>query len=172
MYYIRMFSKPASYHKLNDIDSVENIGSDILHQELKTSDNTLSFWKCEDINDKDDTIKAILLSTNKIDSFKFIILDSKLLEKYNLEMVDNAMPTGYKGHDNLHSDLSYLTYKKIGDVLKVFSETVKNNKEAIVDYDKPQVTKIIKQLYYEDKIDLDKINDRLLKLMKKFIKEI
>lgn len=172
MYYIRKLDKPSTYNKLVNMDEIENIDSDILGQELRTSSNTLSFWKCESLDNQQDTINAILLSTNKIDTFRFIVIDSELFEKYGLEMVDNSMPTGYKGYDYLHTDLSYLTYGKIGLVLKVFSEAVKNDEKSVINYKKPDVQKIIQKLHNEDKIDFTKIDDNLRRHMKKFIKDI
>ena len=79
MYYLRKLSKRTSLSKIKGVEDVYEIGADLLKQELSTTKNTLSFWKCIDLGNKKETMKAILLSTTSIEASQFIIVDDKLL---------------------------------------------------------------------------------------------
>ncbi len=123
MYYIRKLSKRANLYKIKSAETNKKVPADVLKQELGTTQNTLSFWKCSDLNDTWDTMKAILLSTTSIETSQFIILDDELLEKYEIETDDSEEgTTGYKGFGNLHVNLCNLSYEKIGSVLDMIKE--------------------------------------------------
>lgn len=66
MRYVRKLSKKSNLFKIKDTTSNNDIDADVLKQELSTSGNTLSFWKCENSEDLKDAMKAILLSTTGI----------------------------------------------------------------------------------------------------------
>ena len=168
MYYVRKLSKPNNYEKVKLAESIEDINSDVLKQELSTTFDTLSFWKCNDLDNMDDTIKAILLSTNKIDKSKFIVLDSELVKKYDLDVEESIGKTGYKGFENLHIDISNLTYKKIGEILKAYKESFEEDMYQ-KELSKTEIKELIKEVNEEQKIDFDNIDDHLKKDIMKIL---
>lgn len=123
MFYIRKLSKKSNLFKIKSAETNATIAADVLKQELGTSGNTLSFWKCDSLDTTKDAIKAILLSTTSIETSQFIIVDDELLNKYQIETDDtNEGITGYKGYENLHVDFCNLTYEKIGFILNMIKE--------------------------------------------------
>lgn len=50
MYYIRKLSKPNTVNKLKYMPNIGNTPADLLKQEWPTKGNTLSFWKCESLD--------------------------------------------------------------------------------------------------------------------------
>lgn len=130
MYYIRKLSCNANLSKLKSVENTASIDADILKQELGTSNNTLSFWKCECCESSDDmknAIKAILLSTTAIKNSQFIVIEDSIAKKYGL-VIDDTEPgkTGYKGYESLHVNITNLTYSKIGNVIDMLREIVTN----------------------------------------------
>ena len=125
---------------------VFEIESDILRQEFGTYGNTLSFWKCNDINDTIDAIKAILLSTSAIDDSRFIIIDQSIVSRYGLTMDDKVIgTTGYRGFENLHIDMTCLTYGKMGTVIKMLHEVVTDEQYTPI-YRKDEIELFIKEV--------------------------
>ncbi len=127
MYYLRKLSNLATVSKINKLSSIDDIPSDVLKQELATSGNTLSFWKCNTLDNTDDAIKAILLSGTKIEKCRFIVFDDNMLDRYSIKRdFDEPGKTGYIGFENLHVNLCGLTYKSIGSILTLLQQVVNN----------------------------------------------
>ena len=123
MYYVRKLSNNPNLEKVKNADDIGELGADILKQELGTTSNSLSFWKCDNLEKLKDTIKAILLSTTGIKASTFFILSDDIIDKYGFKM-DDTQPglTGYKGFEQLHINMTELTYSKIGTVLQMLNE--------------------------------------------------
>lgn len=158
MYYIRKLSKKANLFKIQKSASKANIDADVLKQELGTSGNTLSFWKCDSLDKKEDTIKAILLSTTSIEASQFIIVDDQLLRKYHIQTDDsNKGITGYRGYETLHVDFCELTYEKIGMILDMIKE-IADEKERTPELKKDEVKKYIMEI-----IDAGLLNEAVIR---------
>ncbi|MEG1142832.1 MAG: hypothetical protein RSE41_10400 [Clostridia bacterium] len=162
MYYARKLSKNTTIEKLKakNIDEIHLIEADILKQELSTTGNTLSFWRVECLEEKDDALKAILLSTTSIIKTQFILVKKEIFDKYGLKFNDNKGQTGYKGFDVLHSDMINLNYMKIELVLKAFKEAIEDEK-AIPKYEKGKVKELIKEVVESNLLDEEQLNENL-----------
>lgn len=126
MLYIRKLSKKANLYKIKSAETNSIIDADVLKQEFGTSQNTLSFWKCDDLGSTQDAMKAILLSTTSINTSQFIIVDDQLLNKYDIKVsYKDKGVTAYKGFEDLHVNFCELTYEKIGLLLDLFKEISK-----------------------------------------------
>lgn len=168
MLYVRKFSKLTSLEKIKTLSNAFEIDSDFLHQELRTSSNTLSFWECENMDCLEDTIKTILLSMTSIETSQFIIIDESILKDHKIEIDRTSLgKTGYKDHAHLHVDLCNLTYSKIGDIIKIL-KSVATHKDNTPKYEKNKVKDIIRQLYNDNLIDLEATNDHLRKDITKY----
>lgn len=168
MYYIRKLSKRSTISKIKNTTDVYEIGSDLLKQELPTTNNTLSFWKCSDLDNTKDTIKAILLSTTSIETSQFIIINDILLSNYEIDINDDELgDTGYKDHANLHVNFCSLTYKKIGSILKLFKEVSCDSSLTPI-LEKNEVKKYIKEVIDDNMLDKEKTRTELLKDIEKY----
>lgn len=168
MYYVRKMNKDQNYNRIKYTENIEELESDVLKQELSTQSNTLSFWKCENIENLETTVKAILLSSNKIEKCKVIFIDSKIIEQYGLEVKESRGKTGYLGHESLHIDIANLTYKKIGDMVRVYKD-IFNESECSKDYKKDDVKKLIREVYDEKKLNFDILDKSFVRDIKKML---
>jgi len=161
MYYIRKLSRKANLFKIQKAPSIANIDADVLKQELGTSGNTLSFWKCHSLDKIEDAVKAILLSTTSIEASQFIIVDDELLKKYHIQTDDSHKgATGYKGYEGLHVDFCGLTYEKIGMVLNMIKE-IADKKERVPELKKDDVKRYIAEVKDAGLLDEDAIRPEL-----------
>ena len=168
MYYVRKLNNRTNSYKIKEMKKVREIQSDFLRQEMGTQGNTLSFWKCSDLNDLKDTIKAIILSTTEIKLSEFVLLDSELVKEKGLEIdEEEAGKTGYKGFSNLHINIKNLTYEKIGDLLDVYKITLDNATKEYV-YKKDDIKELINQVIQDDLLDEEKVHPDLLKDIYKY----
>jgi hypothetical protein len=145
--------------------------SDILRQEFGTENNSLSFWKCNDLSDITDAVKAILLSTSAIKVSQFVIIEQSVIERCGLTMDDSeAGVTGYMGFEDLHVNMTNLTCGKIGTVMDILHEITKDEMYT-PKYEKDEVKAYIKEVIDEGRLNKQAINDFLLKDIIKFFPE-
>lgn len=164
MYYVRKLSKPSNLQKVKTATDLGTIPADFIGQEMRTSDNTLSVWRCESI-DKDgiaDAIKAALFVSSDICATQFIILDSDMLNKAGIKICDTEGSTAYRGLNHLHTDLCELTYEKLGTLLDLYQKTsqLANRTPKI---EKEQFQKIALNALQDNCLDESKLTDHFKK---------
>lgn len=168
MYYVRKLSNNPNLEKVKCVDDIGELGADILKQEFGTTNNSLSFWKCESLEKMSDTFKAILLSTTGIKTSQFFVLSEEIIDKYGFKMDDTQLGvTGYKGFEQLHINMIKLTYSKIGTVLQMLNEVFKDPQNT------PKLNRdIVKAYIMEVKqaglLNEDVLNDELRKDIDKY----
>lgn len=167
MLYLRKLSNNPNYEKIKNADEIGDLAADILKQELATTNNCLSFWKCENIDDIDDTIKAILLSTTAIKCSRLFALSDEIINKYGFKM-DDTEPglTGYSGFENLHINMIELTYSKVGTVLNMLREAFQDP-NSITKIDKAKVKIYIDEVIKSGRLNKEALNDDLLQDIEK-----
>ena len=170
MFYVRKLSKPPNLQKIQAASNPSDIPADFLGQEMRTSQNTLSVWRCESLDEAGihDAITAALFASSEIAATQFIILDSEMLEAAGIQTHDNAGRTAYKGLNHLHTDLCELTYEKIGKLLALYHET-SSLKDRIPKVEKKEFQQIALDAYKSDCLDEDAMNDHLQTAIKKLI---
>ncbi len=172
MYYVRKLSNNPNLEKVKWTENIGELGADILKQELGTTENALSFWKCASLESLKDTIKAILLSTTGIRTSQFFILTDEMVDKYGLKM-DDTQPgkTGYKGFERLHINMIELTYSKIGTVLEMLKEVFKDSNNT-PKLEKEEVKAYIMEVIQADLLNKDELQESLKKDIDKYFSDI
>lgn len=170
MYYVRKLSNNPNLEKIKNAGDIGELGADILKQELGTTCNSLSFWKCNSLETLKDTIKAILLSTTGIKASQFFILSEDIIDKYGFKM-DDTQPgvTGYKGFEHLHIDMTELTYSKIGKVLQMLNEVFEDPQNT-PKIDRDEVKAYIMEVKQAGLLNEDALRDELRKDIDKYCK--
>lgn len=168
MFYIRKLSKKSNLYKIKDVTTNNMVAADVLRQELGTTGNTLSFWKCDRIDNLKDAMKAILLSTTSIETSQFIVIDDAILQQYEIEIDDTEKGvTGYKGFENLHINFCNLNYGKIGSLLDII-KTIAKEKERTPELKREDVKKYIIEVKEAGLLDEDNIRPELKTAIDKY----
>lgn len=170
MFYIRKLSKPPNLQKIQLASDPANVPADFIGQEMRTSQNTLSVWRCESLDEEGrrDAIKAALFASSEISATQFIVLDSDMLAAAGIKTCDNAGKTAYKGLDHLHTDLCELTYEQIGKLLALYHETSRLA-GRIPKIEKKEFQQIVLEAYESDCLDENAMNDHLQKAIQKLV---
>ncbi len=172
MYYIRKLSNNPNLIKIKNSQNVNDLEADILRQEVGTTKNTLSFWKCDNLQNLQTTITAILLSTTAIKKYQFYIIDDKILDKYKLQMDDSELgQTAYLGYENLHSNMINLNYGKIGNVLWMLHEVFQND-NLIVQVNKQTAKQYIEEASNKGLLNKDNLDEHLKNDIDKYILKV
>lgn len=100
---------------------VDSYSADAITGCLRTSENTLSLWKCESDEEVAQSTLALLASQTRIDKLDLIVIDRDEVERRNLALVDSPGETAAKVYADKHVDVFGLNI----DSLKLFAELVK-----------------------------------------------
>ena len=170
MYYIRRLSKEKNAFRLKDAASAREIESDFLGQELRTSQNTLSVWRCNSLEteDLDQTIKAALFSSNGIITTKLIVLCEDEIMAAGIQVNDAPGKTGYAGLASLHSNFCNLTYERIGSFLDVSLGACKKS-ERVLTVQKNAFQEMIVDAHKNGKLIFTEMPEHLAKEAKRLL---
>lgn len=162
MYFIRRLSKCSNLYKLKTSD-YRTISSDLLYQEMRTTNQTLSVWHFEAIgsDEYERVLQAALLTGTSVESTQFIIISSDELTEYGISYVYNSNPSGYIGMDDHHTDLCNLSVDDICRLLSLFTD-ISRKEGRTPKIEKTEFIRIIKQLDERTLLDRSHLNDHLV----------
>lgn len=170
MFYVRKLAKPPNLQKIQTTTEITIVPADFVGQEMRTSQNTLSVWRCESLDEagRHDAIVAALFASSEIVATQFIILDSEMLEAAGIKTCDSEGITAYKGLNHLHTDLCELTYEKIGKLLSLYHEAscIKDRTPKI---EKKEFQQIALDAYRSNCLDESIMQDHFQKAIQKLI---
>lgn len=82
---VRKLNKRDQFSKLVDKECVEDIYADVPTCEFRTTKGCLSTWLIESLEDIDNAVLAIAVSSSQISKMDFIIIDTAVLDQNGLE---------------------------------------------------------------------------------------
>ena len=164
MKYLRMISNMNHWdrEKMNLYPNCFSTG-DILLSDLKTDKNTLSLWKYEDDQEKNDLIVAMAMSRQHIQKLVYVVMDDAGIKKRGIPLEDelgNADGIVDEAILNKHVNMTKIDFWRLGYVAEYLCDLVdKENGHAFVT-DK-QLYQMIKDRAQNGIIDVDLMNDSL-----------
>lgn len=169
---------PFLVRKLSSIDNVEKMGiasnpnemlADAPTAEFKTNNNgTLSTWIINSLDDINEAVLAIAVTSSSISRMDFIVIDTDFLERHHLQYMQT-----YAGQDiaipdlqNTHYDIIGITMKKLIDCINVYKDVyVKDNGEGqfYFRYVAGQMKDLLKTAYEAERMDSSKLSKNIKK---------
>lgn len=142
--YIRKVTKSRWNNQISDNDNVRDIiPADTIVHCLKTSDNALSIWKVEDI---EDAILALASVSNSISSIDIVIFKDAFFDENNISIINKIADSNpVIDLQDKHYDISNLNYETLGDIAKHIANQVKSNENNIIRYTIADIKRIIKK---------------------------
>lgn len=113
------------------IDNIEDLNGDTITTDLKTIDNTLSFWEVESKEMLMDISIALLTAGKHLDSNICLIIIPKSEIPKSLNFVNSIGSTAYVKCKNMHYDLVNVNIKSLKEV----AELIMKYRDENVDYD-------------------------------------
>ena len=163
---VRKLNKMDDIFSLNREADVLKIYADIPTTEFRTKKGTLSTWLINSLDEIENAILAIAITSSEITKMDFIIIDTKIIIKNDL-----AYKQTYAGQDiavpdlqDTHYDIFDITIEKIVNCTKVYQEIVKedpNCNRYIIRYAAGDIKNVLKKAIQDKRIDENKLSKRM-----------
>lgn len=154
-FFVRKINKPK--WKLID----KSISSDAITSCLRTTSNTLSFWKIEKEDDEylEKAIIPITSCQERVEAVDFIIIEEDFFKNNGISFKQDTATTPATKLNELHINLVDLNYERIGVLSNKIFELVSNKK--VIRKTKKQATELLLKGIEESVVDSSLINDKL-----------
>lgn len=132
--------------------------------DIRTTNNTLSFWRIEDMDDLDEAILAIITGSGfKPETVVVAWIDEELVLANDISIESTPGDAAARDLSDTHRDLCNLTYSSLGTISKLLLESIHSNR-----YERRIRSKVISQLRNaksENKLELDRCSDEVIKVL-------
>lgn len=127
MFLARMVSRAKWERK--EWMSNEDISADAVTADLRTQNNSLSFWRCPEGTDADIDKVALAIATgrDKIDKVEIVLIDDKDLKKDGQTLKNSGGRTPVEILAKLHVDVTRLDYVRLGKIAQCVASAVAAN---------------------------------------------
>ena len=164
MRYLRMISNMNHWDR-DKMDLYPNCFStgDILLSDLKTTKNTLSLWKFEDEQEKNDLIVAMAMSRQHIQKLVYVVMDDDGINKRGIPLepeLGNADGITDVNILKKHVNMTKIDFWRLGYVADYLCDLVKEDNGHAFVTDR-QLYQLIKDRAQNGTIDIDQMNDSL-----------
>jgi hypothetical protein len=160
--YIRKLANRRNVEDIFASDTIESINADSITAEFRTKENKLSIWETPD-DDIDLGILAIALSSSKIDTMDFIILEKQTIEESGLT-IEKSKPSSNPlvKAEGMHYDISDLRLRDFTRLASAYRVT-SSDKARIKRFTKAQLKEKIGQAKINGLIDSENASEEIRK---------
>lgn len=165
---VRKLIKMDKLSVLAETPDVNKLHADIPTTEFRTTGGSLSTWIIESLDEINEAVLAIAITSSKISKMDFIIIDTELLSKYQLEFKQT-----YAGEDiavpdlqDTHYDIINVSVEKLAVCMKIYQTIVCEDpdyEKYIIRFTAGEVKDILREALKNDRIDESKIPSNLEK---------
>ena len=132
----------SRWRKINPLRIPDGIPADCITQCLKTLNNSLSFWKCED-NTKEEAVLAIVSYFKDPGKADIVWLKKSKVEELGISLENSTGKTAVTRLANLHYDMKNLTLNDLKKLAKLMAETINSNADSFRVFDKEENIEIV-----------------------------
>ena len=141
--------------------STGEIPADAVTVDLRTQQNSLSFWRCrtDTASDVEEAALAIAAAGTRIDRLDIVWLADDKLQDNGLNLANSTGRTPGTDMADQHVDLIRLDYVRLGSVARRVIDAIKS--ERCCRLTKARVRKLIEAAIGQGRIDRAALDDRL-----------
>lgn len=133
------------------------IKADALTSCLRTSGNTLSFWRIDDLAQIEEAKLAIAASNSNLDTFDIVVFTSEEMEAFGAPILETKGETACVDLADYHRDLAELNADHL---IKVSHAVLKKvQKDDIERVTTPKLKVLMSAAAANDRLDLDLLSD-------------
>lgn len=150
--YVRKISRAKWPKDVSEFNNIAELKSDAL-ADLRTQNNTLSFWKIESELDLESAILALSASssTSKIENVSIIWIEEEAIKSKGFIIDENAPgDTVVQDLKDAHRDLCELTYASLGTVAEIIIQSLKDEKYKR--YPRNTVKQLLVKAYQDNRV--------------------
>ena len=168
---VRKLNKRDQFTKLVDKEEVGDIYADVPTCEFRTTMGSLSTWLIESLENIDDAVLAIAVSSSQISKMDFIIIDTALLDQNGLKykQTDAGIKIPITDLQNTHYDILDVSVKKLINCAKVYKTIYlqENDEEErfIKRFTEVEIKEMLKKAISENRVDKSNANKSVRKVI-------
>ena len=160
---VRKISRAKWVHE--GIKKLETIESDAITACLKTSENTLSLWEIDSIDNLEEAALWILSGQNRPDKFDLVVFNREELDDLELDRTEGQ--TFIKDASENHIDIINLNYSKLGQVAQLISKHIINGR--VHQFTRKKLIELLKEAELNNMLDMEAFNNPAKKDFLKYI---
>lgn len=167
-YLVRKLNKSDVISSLYGEIDITRVPADLPTTEFRTKCGTLSTWQIDSLDDLDNAVLAIAVTSSEITKMDFIIIETDILQDNNLKYKPS-----YAGQDiavldlqDTHYDIIEITLEKLVNCTKVYKTIVDkdpNRTKYIIRYEAGKIKDLLKKAMEKGRIDESKITTKRIK---------
>jgi hypothetical protein len=134
--------------------------------DLRTSNNELSVWSIDNIDELDKAIIALAVApkNSSIENIDVVWVDEKLFEAARIPINNEFGDTAATAYRTLHRNIYGITYSSLGKVAEIISKSIlEDNRRRIP---KREVISIVKKAIDDGSVEKSECNVDLLQMLK------
>lgn len=141
--------------------SVGEIPADAVTVDLRTQENSLSFWRCPTDSDSDveEVALAIAAAGERVDRLDIVWLADEELQNDGHVLNNTEGRTPLTGMATMHVDVSRLDYVRLGKVARQVDAALEGDRHRRLT--KARVKSLIKRAVEQGRIDGSDLHDKL-----------
>lgn len=168
---VRKINKRDQLAKLVDEECVEEIYADVPTCEFRTKQGNLSTWLIESLEDIENAVLAIAVSSSQISKMDFIIIDTAVLDQNELEYKQTyaGIEIPIADLQNTHYDILGVSLKKLVNCTNVYkfiySQENDGEEKFIKRFTEPEIKEMLKKAIAENRVDKSKASKSIKKII-------
>jgi hypothetical protein len=154
----------AKWEQIINEDDASDSSADAITNCLKTTNNDLSVWKIETIEQLDDAILALITGgqQTKLSTLHYVLIKEELLLKSGLNIAETEGDTRVESLKNTHRDITNLTYSRLGIVKNLILDSLENNKNKEMFITKSKLKSFLNNAIKNGKVNKTDLNKELI----------
>ena len=147
--------------------------ADVPTNEFRTTKGTLSTWIIDSIEELDNAVLAIAVSSSKITKMDFIVIDTKLLDEARLEYKQTyaGIEIPIVDLQDTHYDIMDISLKKLVDCARVYKAIFlnedQNEEKYIVRFTEVEIKEKLKKAILSNRVDKSKASKHIKEVIEK-----
>lgn len=177
-YLVRKINKRKNIDELRDIVDIKNVCADMPTGEFKTSNKgDLSTWYIESLENLDEAVLAIAVTSSKISKMEFIVIDTTVLDRSELKYkqtyagVDIAIPD----LQDTHYDIRELTLGKLENCCEVYKTVLQDDngsEKYVVRYAEGTIRDLMRTAAKDGRVDISLAQGKIKEEFQKILNAI
>lgn len=155
-FYIRKIS-PAKWPQKGERISAEEIRADAVTGDLRTTEDTISLWRINSMEELNQAILALASGADRAVTYNVLAIPEEGLKKYGLILEASRGNTPAEVLADTHRDIVNVTYGSLGKLAQLIMETI--NADALYTVTKKKVKLLLAEAYRDGTINREKLKE-------------
>lgn len=163
---VRKLGKMDALFSLKDTTDIKTVYADIPTTEFRTKNGTLSTWYIESLDDIENAVLAIAITSTEISKMDFIIIDTDILSKNSLDYKQTyaGQKIAIPDLQDTHYDIVDISIGKLMACVKVHQTIVKMDPESetyIIRYAAGEIKDLLEEALNNNRIDKTRVPKKI-----------